>query len=58
MWGFLFLLKQIDTTLKVVCLLLTVIHNHMKYGKAHLQMAYDGTLLGLSTLYCYRSGGH
>ena len=55
---FLFLLQQIDTTLKGVHLLLTMIYNHMKYGNAHLQMADNGTLLSPSTLLSYPSGGH
>ena len=43
---FLFLLWKIDTTLRVVCLLLTVIYNHMKYGNVHLQITADGALFG------------
>ena len=43
---FLFLLQKIDTTLKYVCLLLTVIYDHTRYGNVHLQMTAKSALFG------------
>ena len=43
---FLFFLQKIDTTFKIVCLLLRAIYDHTKYGNVHLKMTADGALFG------------